>query len=310
MIWGETPKTAAKRSLKRDANFVGFILIGLLVSQLIIALLARVAHEAGVLNLLLSDYGLGSVGSQLFTMLRYVLYVGAPVLVVAVIARREETPFPTCAVPPYTFYLAIIGGMTVAAIGNILSSYLMSYLNGFGVPIPDLSMDYEPTVWNLVLNIVSAAVFPALLEEMAMRGFVLHALRPYGDWFAIVVSSVLFGLIHGNVLQLPFALVLGLMLGWMTVRTGSIWPAVVLHFVNNALSVALGWGEQFYGENAPVDAHVFTSISFFGAVLFAMLYLFRAPHEEDLLRPLHKKHPVLTTKDCVGALLEIGRAHV
>ncbi len=297
-------KTAAARSLKRDANFIGFLLLALFAGQLFISLLLSVAHVVGLLNLAAADYGLGAVGKLLFTMLQYTLYVGAPVLITALIARREETPFPTRRVPQGTYMLAIFGGMTVAVAGNILSSYIMTFFSSFGVPIPEMSIEYTPSVWNLVLNIVATAVFPALLEEMAMRGFVLGALRPYGDWFSIIVSAVLFGLIHGNVLQLPFALVLGLMLGWLTVRTGSIWPAVVLHFVNNATSVVLGWAEQFLGEQSPLDPFVFTVIVFIGTMLFCIFYLFRAPWKHDLLRPLYGRHPQLTTSDCVKTLLK------
>ena len=76
---------------------------------------------------------------------------------------------------------------------------------------------------------------------MIFRGYKLGAFREHGDGLAVVLSAVLFGLFHGNVLQVPFAFILGLALGFLVVLTDSIWPAVLLHFVNNLLSVVLGY---------------------------------------------------------------------
>ena len=49
-----------------------------------------------------------------------------------------------------------------------------------------------------MLNLVSTAVLPALVEEMVFRGYILGALRPQGDGLAIVFSAVFFGLLHGK----------------------------------------------------------------------------------------------------------------
>ena len=59
----------------------------------------------------------------------------------------------------------------------------------------------------LVLNLLVLAVLPALLEEMIFRVCILGALRKYGDTFAIVVSALLFGFIHGGLSQSVFAVI-------------------------------------------------------------------------------------------------------
>jgi len=78
-----------------------------------------------------------------------------------------------------------------------------------------------------------------VLEEMVYRGYFLMWLRPYGDVLAIAVSAVLFAVMHGNLLQLPFTLILGIAFGYIVIRTGRLWIAIVIHFINNALSNVL-----------------------------------------------------------------------
>ena len=79
---------------------------------------------------------------------------------------------------------------------------------------------------------------PRLVEEFACRGLILGSLRKYGDGFAVLVSAILFGLMHGNFDQMPFAFMVGLVLGFIVVKTDSLWIAVAVHAANNFISVA------------------------------------------------------------------------
>ena len=94
-----------------------------------------------------------------------------------------------------------------------------------------------------------ASVLAPLWEEILFRGYVLRALRPYGKRFAIVMSAILFGLFHGNLLQTPYAVLMGLILGYVTVEYSIVW-AVLLHMFNNLVLADLltrltaGWSEM------------------------------------------------------------------
>ena len=58
-------------------------------------------------------------------------------------------------------------------------------------------------------------------------------------WWAILLSSLLFGLVHGNPAQIPFAFVIGIGLGWMYYKTGSLIPCFFMHLVNNGSAVLI-----------------------------------------------------------------------
>jgi sodium transport system permease protein len=82
---------------------------------------------------------------------------------------------------------------------------------------------------------------PAITEELAFRGYILTGLRrSYSEGTSIVLSALLFGILHVLISlfqQLFGATLLGLVLGLIAFRTGSLWPGVLFHFINNALGV-------------------------------------------------------------------------
>lgn len=77
-----------------------------------------------------------------------------------------------------------------------------------------------------------ASILAPIGEEILFRGYILRALRSYGKRFAIFGSALLFGLFHGNLLQTPYAFLVGLVLGYVTVEHSLVW-AVLLHMFNN-----------------------------------------------------------------------------
>lgn len=77
-----------------------------------------------------------------------------------------------------------------------------------------------------------ASFLAPISEELIFRGYILRSLRPYGKRFAILGSAVLFGLFHGNLLQTPYTLLIGLLLGYVTVEYSILW-AIGIHMFNN-----------------------------------------------------------------------------
>lgn len=84
-----------------------------------------------------------------------------------------------------------------------------------------------------VLTFVLLSFLVPVGEELLFRGVVMRGLLRYGAVVAVVGSSVVFALFHGFNTALPTALVVGLVAAEITRRSGSIWPAVVVHVVNN-----------------------------------------------------------------------------
>jgi sodium transport system permease protein len=119
---------------------------------------------------------------------------------------------------------------------------------------------------------VGVSVLPALCEEALFRGVLLAALRGrVRTVTAVVLSALAFSAFHLNPLQMPVTLVLGLVLGALVVRSGSLWPAVACHAVHNGGALAWGiWGAGAeLGEGWPLALLL-------GPMLGAVLWVTRA----------------------------------
>lgn len=85
----------------------------------------------------------------------------------------------------------------------------------------------------LIATIVTISLLVPLGEEFLFRGVLMRGLLRYGAVIAVVVSSVVFAVFHGVNMALPSALVVGLVAAEVVRRSGSVWPAVVIHVINN-----------------------------------------------------------------------------
>ena len=125
----------------------------------------------------------------------------------------------------------------VLALGTVIPSEALNEV--LGVEMPKEMENILMEIVKSPLGYFTIAIIVPLAEELVFRGAILRVLLPEGRWVAIVISALLFGLAHGNLAQLPHAFLLGLLLGWMYARTGSILPGFVVHLVNNTVAYIL-----------------------------------------------------------------------
>ena len=96
----------------------------------------------------------------------------------------------------------------------------------------------ETAPWYSIVFLM--AFIPAVCEELAFRGFIFAGLvRQGGRLRAMVVTALMFGISHGFLQQSIAASCMGVLIGWVALRTGSVLPCILLHFTSNALSVSM-----------------------------------------------------------------------
>ena len=156
-----------------------------------------------------------------------------------------------------SFVLAVVSGVGFCMLASIVTSYFIFFLGLFGVELssPDIAMP-KGTV-GIITSIIRVVVVAALAEEIALRGYVMGNLRKYGDKFAIIISATVFAVIHGNLIQAPFALIAGFAIGYFTVKTGSLWTGIAIHAVNNFISTAVSYAMDYIGEETANLIYVF-----------------------------------------------------
>ncbi len=206
--------------------------------------LLRIASSLGAFSFIKDQTILSIVSSVIIQIL--ILFLLPFVLIKIFTKNKTKTIFkeykfqklsPKCIM--YSFLLGIL-----TCILNFFVAFIFSaILSMFGYEglrsLVSSSYTYD-TLLKFVVGVVCVAVLPALCEEFLHRGFVLNEAKNHiGYKRALIISSVLFGLMHLNVNQVFYAIVLGFIMGYVAIATNNIWPAVIMHFTNNFINVYL-----------------------------------------------------------------------
>ncbi len=155
--------------------------------------------------------------------------------------REDKTLIEQSLEKPLSRTVAIFSipfGLMLCFVGDYISYYISVFFEAVGITltnVPDMVIPTSGT--ELFLFAFATIVPPAIIEEFTMRSVTMQPLRKHGEAFAIVTSAVVFGLMHRNAVQGIFAFIAGLVFGFISVSTNSVWPAVIIHALNNGFSV-------------------------------------------------------------------------
>lgn len=144
--------------------------------------------------------------------------------------------------------------VVLAIIGLVALTPTIQWLGSVNdtIPLPEFIRRFEESQMELIeqmlrvdtglaFNLVVLALTPAVCEELLFRGYVQReAERGAGIAAGILISGIVFGLYHLRLTQAIPLCVLGVYLAWLTWRTGSLLPAMFVHFTNNTIAIAVG----------------------------------------------------------------------
>lgn len=175
---------------------------------------------------------------------------------------------------------ATLAWCVIAAFGAIIPSV---WLQEQMPELPNLVEQEFDMILQNRWGYLSVGLLAPLSEELVLRGAVLRSLLQspkLSPWGAIVISAVLFALIHFNPAQMPHAFAIGLLLGWMYYRTDSILPGVAFHWVNNTIAYVM---YNIYPNPSMKLIDLFGSQrTVITAVLFSLLILLPAIYQLHL----------------------------
>ena len=174
-----------------------------------------------------------------------------------------------------------------------------------GIVFEEQLVPFEPAVDELSfagtpigvgLYCIMICILPAVFEEWLFRGIMLKNLAPIaGNASAVLISALVFGLMHTNPAQSVFAVVFGIVAGYAYVKTGSIWFGALIHMLNNAVSfVSTYWYYVYQSELVMIFLSLFTLLMIGVFVVAIPVYIVSAVHrkrklarmsEEQRLRP-------------------------
>ena len=250
--YGYTPKTyEEKTGIKKYAVLIGvslLLLMGITFfwGALYYFIMSALGISTAKANIIISD----PAAMQVMQILLSSLMFTVPFILVFKANNQRISDLVPLKKPLGNKTAIFFIGLSVCAFANIANSFCGQLFGSLGI---DYNVDYGDNpggFFGFLLSLIATAVVPPLVEEFACRGIILGSLRKFGDGFAVLVSAILFGLMHGNFDQMPFAFMVGLALGFIVVKTDSLWIAVAVHAANNFISVAFEYLLAGLSQNA------------------------------------------------------------
>lgn len=242
---------------------------------------------------------------QIFVSVTSVLLPG---LVYVLFSKQNLSELvPIKPVKPSVLIPTVFAGLAVAMIANFAVSILTENLSVFGISDKSNSDIISQGFDNLFLDIIATAVVPAIVEEFALRGIFMGAMRKFGDPVAIITSSIIFSLLHGNLSQIPFAFILGLALGYAACKTNSLIPSILIHFLNNFYAV-ISAAIISNGKSESLSGYIISIIIALSICLISLVSLiYLLCKKKDFFRFDRKSESVLSIKEqLIPAIINPG----
>lgn len=230
---------------KRDYRAAGLALCSAVVGVILMRIIVYYVPVG-------SSYGSSLASDALFTLpVQLVFFLGVPFCIFKFYGKRtvrQTLEYSSVgAFKPY-YLLALPLGFCVFVLTLGISSGWARLLELTGYRNPSSSPDMpENFVFGFFLaEIVLTALLPAVCEEFCMRGGVLSTVKKtFGTIGCVVFCGVAFGLFHQNIRQVFYTALFGAAAAFLTLRLKSIYPAMLMHFVNNFCSVFFNYANEY-----------------------------------------------------------------
>ncbi len=134
-------------------------------------------------------------------------------------------------------------GVVVYFLNIFIASFFNSILSLIGYEF-STSTSSTPTILTLILGLIFTAILPAICEENTHRGMLLFGNAKLGLVKNILLTGLMFGLLHMNIEQFFYATMIGIFLNFVLYATDSIYPSIIIHFMNNGIGVTLSYLTQ------------------------------------------------------------------
>ena len=197
-------------------------------------------------------------GIAVLTVITQIAFFATPALLMALILTRNVWATLLLRRPPlWAIPAAVSLAICLHPAVTMLSQYVQQIY-----PMPEAIeqmsqklITQAPNIWVLLLVL---AVTPAICEELAFRGFILSGLRHLGHrWWAIVLSSLFFGIAHGIIQQTITATIVGVIIGYLAIQTGSLFICILFHIAHNSTAIVVSTFHEEIFQHLPLRTWIF-----------------------------------------------------
>lgn len=182
---------------------------------------------------------------------------------------------------PWAALLTIPLSVALICLGQPLAEGFVRLVALIGYDTSAATSIIPSTPGELVATLILVALLPAVAEEYIFRGCIARSFARKGYVFAVFMSALLFAIMHGSPLQLVHQFLIGAVCAVLFFATRSLWPPIILHFLNNAIALVLGYMQNRGSAFAVTEVWQYVVMCVVGAaatigLLIAVIYLCKA----------------------------------
>ena len=288
--------------MKTNKNLFKTYLIYFIVLAVFVGI--RIASNLGAFSFIGDTYlksGIVSIIIQVITLFLVPLF-----LIIKLFKKKPKQVFNDFYYKKISLKAILICfaiGFLMFFLNLIIATFFSSILSMFGYSSysSGSGTSYD-TFGKFIFGVVFVALLPALNEEFLHRGLLMRNIGSEMNYkSAIIISSVCFGLMHLNIEQVFYAIILGLIIGFVGAISDSIIPCMILHFMNNFLSVYFSYasssgipGSKFYSTLSQIVEKNSAGMVMIFALLIAVMiiiamgYLILALFKETRLKKVQQ----------------------
>ena len=219
------------KNLRYSYNVTGFAVLMFLAIKELMAFLLRVFPVES-----------GTAAYMLINIATFVVSCILPVITMEnmlglhpkLFRKADGAKAVSCGVYSYLLILA----------AGFVNSLFLAALRLAGLDFAPRTISIPDGAVNIVLYFIYICVLPPLLEEIFVRGYILNALKPAGTTFAVLVSSAIFSLMHSSLENFILYFICGIILAKVYLTFDSIFPSILVHFINNTMSFFILYFQQ------------------------------------------------------------------
>ena len=271
----------------RSLNRLGLVVLGQTGLAMLWGALFGVLMVLCGVNALLDSSAqlwLSAVAVPLSTALPFVIYLFAIHADLSDYLKFEKVGFVSS-------LLCVLAGLSICFLGNYPAMAVQRFFGMFGYEAAG-SLTNVTTWQEFALEFFSTAIVVPVMEEFAFRGVLFSGLKKHGTAFAVVASALVFSFLHLDFSNVLFALIAGLVFGFLYAKTKNLWLTILIHAPNNGYAVFSSHADFFGDRGGMVLEIVFWALIVLGLVALVLLLtvkrkeLFSGSQESYSVQPL------------------------
>lgn len=206
--------------------------------------------------------------------------------------RFKKDIFTPNKAPKRFIFIGTVSCIGVGLISSMIYLIYSTVARYYGITIPQPDFSLPDKNGYLILFLMYVCLIGPVLEEIIFRGFILKSMQKYGNFTAILVSSILFSMFHLNLVQFINPVLMGIVLAFMAIKSKSIFPSMIAHIFNNTLAfAATGITSLKMPMLEGIFGFIYLSIGITALIIFVALYW------TDFLQTLKEDTKILKTHE-------------